>query len=76
MFVVEKKEETQSAWSSALIGLIVVIWTVLGISAFVMSLLCFGKSGSTSQQIFGFILAVIFGPFYWIYYMVAKKYCR
>jgi hypothetical protein len=53
----------------------VVLWIGLGIAAFIMSLVCFGYSGTTAQHIIGVILAVLFGPFYWIYYAVSKTYC-
>lgn len=52
-----------------------VLWVGLGIAAFIMSLVCFGYSGSTTQHVVGVILAVLFGPFYWIYYAVSKSYC-
>jgi hypothetical protein len=52
------------------------IWVVAGIAAFIVSLMCFGKRGPLSHQVIGVILAVLFGPFYWIYFIVDKKYCR
>lgn len=52
------------------------IWVVAGIAAFIVSLMCFGKKGPLSHQVIGVILAVLFGPFYWIYFIVDKKYCR
>lgn len=54
----------------------VFLWFFVGIAAFIMSLLCFGKTGSTAQHIVGFLLALFFGPFYWIYYFSAASYCR
>jgi L-asparagine transporter-like permease len=54
----------------------VFIWIVLGFIAFIWSIMCFGKSGTLGQQIIGLLLAVIFGPFYWIYYLSVGKYCR
>lgn len=71
-----EKEEKSSAVSNTVVAIFLFIWMVLGVAAFIMSLLCFGKSGTMPQQVFGFLLAIIFGPFYWIYYLVAKKYCR
>jgi hypothetical protein len=53
-----------------------IIWVALGVAAFIMSLVCFGYSGTTAQQVIGLILAILFGPFYWIYYLVVKNYCR
>ena len=53
-----------------------IIWIALGVAAFIMSLVCFGYSGTTAQQVIGLVLAILFGPFYWIYYLVVKNYCR
>jgi Mn2+/Fe2+ NRAMP family transporter len=52
------------------------LWIAAGIVAFIVSLICFGKSGKRIDKVIGLLLAVLFGPFYWIYYMVVKKYCR
>lgn len=57
-------------------SIFVFLWFFVGIAAFIMSLLCFGKSGSTAQHVVGFLLALFFGPFYWIYYFAAASYCR
>lgn len=53
-----------------------IIWGLVGIAAFITSLVCFGKSGSTTEKIIGFVLAIFFGPFYFIYLGVNKEYCR
>ena len=44
--------------------------------AFVRSLYCFGRRGSFGEKVFGFVLAVFFGPFYllWAGYN-SSKYC-
>jgi len=52
------------------------IWIVAGLSAFLMSIMCFGSSGSTSDKVVGLVIYIFFGPFYWLYYAVNKKYCR
>lgn len=59
------------------IGVIIIalLWVILGIGAFVMSLVCFGRSGSLGLHIVGLLLAIFFGPFYWIYFLVVKSYC-
>lgn len=74
-FIPEKPEEKSKSPSGLLIA-VTVVWVALGIAAFVMSLLCFGGSGSMTKKIFGFVLAVFFGPFYWVYFMVTKNYCK
>ncbi len=55
---------------------LVTVWILAGISAFVYSLYCFTKSGTTAEKILGLILAMIAGPFYFIYVAMYKTYCR
>ena len=62
-------------WMTGLIVLLTFIWVVAGIAAFIMSIICFGRSGTAVQQLIGLLLAFLFGPFYWIYYGVVKDYC-
>lgn len=45
----------------------VLLWVGVGFAAFIKSLICFGKKGKTGQKILGLILAVLFGPFYFLY---------
>lgn len=71
-----QEEKEKSTVSSGLIVFLTVFWIATGIAAFIMSLMCFGSSGSMTDKIFGFLLALFFGPFYWIYFMVMKKYCK
>lgn len=51
-------------------------WVLFGLAAFVMSLVCFGYSGSVGEKIFGLIASIIMGPFYWIYYFSDPTYCK
>lgn len=51
-------------------------WVLFGIAAFFFSLVCFGRSGSFGEKIFGFFLALVFGPFYFVYYFADGAYCR
>lgn len=52
------------------------IWAIMGIVAFVWSLICLGKSGSPTDKTIGIILAVLFGPFYFLFVKYNKSYCR
>lgn len=52
------------------------IWVIAGIIAFVYSLVCFGRSGSTVEKILGLLLAIFFGPLYFIFLGFNKSYCR
>ena len=49
---------------------------VMGIAAFFRSLRCFGKSGSSADKIFGFLLAIVMGPVYWVFHNDNKNYCK
>lgn len=57
------------------IGIFLIIWIIIGIIAFIVSLFCFGFSGSTTEKIIGLLLAIFFGPFYFIYFFFNKNYC-
>ena len=74
----DKTENKSGALTTTaiIVMIIFVAWILLGIAAFIMSIVCFGRSGTTAQHVIGFLLAVFFGPFYWIYYFVVKSYCR
>ena len=52
------------------------IWGMFGFAAFVMSLVCLGRSGSTGEKIFGVLLAMFMGPFYFIYFYASGTYCK
>ncbi len=52
-----------------------VIWIILGFAGFVTSLLCFKRSGTDEQHIMGVVIAFLFGPFFWVYFMLSKNYC-
>ena len=73
--VVATEEPKPTLWDS-FVFLVMLIWVVAGIVAFVMSILCFGKSGTIAQQVVGLLLAVFFGPFYWLYFVAVKSYCN
>lgn len=68
-------KQPMQAYTSIFV-IIVLLWMLLGLAAFLASLICFGKSGTAVDKIFGFLLAIFFGPVYWIYFFVNKSYCR
>ena len=72
------QSEEQPGMKSVVImsSIFVVLWIFVGLAAFIMSLVCFGRSGSTAQHIIGLLLAIFFGPFYWIYYFAVSSYCK
>lgn len=57
-------------------GLFLFIWIVVGLAAFVWSLYCFGKTGSMLQKLIGLIMAVFFGPLFFILYKFSPTYCK
>ena len=64
-------------WNSFNIMIFILIgfWILTGIAAFIMSLTCFGYNNDGGYAILGLILAVLTGPFYWLYYAFNRKYC-
>jgi hypothetical protein len=73
----KKVEEANKGFlqSLGIIVIFVIIWVIIGLIAFITSLVCFGFSGSTTEKIFGLILALLFGPFYFLYFYLNKNYC-
>lgn len=54
-------------------GVLVFIWVVLGLVAFVWSITCFWKSGTLEQQWLGLLVAIVTGPFYFLFLNSAHK---
>ena len=52
------------------------IWGLLGLIAFIYSLYCFTKRGSPVDKAVGLILAIIAGPFFFLYLYVNRRYCK
>ena len=76
----KKNEETNKSnkgfiQSLGVVVIFVIIWVILGLIAFITSLVCFGYSGSTTEKILGFVIALLFGPFYFLYFYLNKNYC-
>ena len=67
--------QAQNSGSGIAIIIFVVVWCVLGLSAFIASIVCLGRSGTVGAKIAGFLLALFFGPFYWIYFLAHSGYC-
>jgi fatty acid desaturase len=71
----EKKDVQQKSIKKIVFLSLISIWVLAGFSAFITSIICFGYSGSALQKMFGFLLAILLGPFYWFFYGVSKTYC-
>jgi hypothetical protein len=53
-----------------------VVWSIIGLAAFFMSVVCFTRRGSTAgQNMIGLLLSLFLGPFYWLYYFGSGSYC-
>jgi|TARA_Y100000389_G_C17047637_1_gene311175 hypothetical protein len=44
--------------------------------AYIQAAVCFGYEGSFTNKMIALAIAFIFGPFYWLYYMIDTGYCR
>jgi len=75
----EKEEEIKlpKSWEIT-ITIFTIIWGLLGLAAFVTSLVCLSdsKTGTGGAKAIGVLLALLFGPFYFIYLGARKSYCR
>ncbi len=56
--------------------LFVLVWVLGGLAAMIMSIVCFGYSGSATDKVVGLALAFFLGPLYFIFYAVNKDYCK
>lgn len=75
--VIEEEKNNKSTIATIIIvTLLILAWFIIGVIAFIWSIVCFGKSGTTVDHIIGVLLAMFFGPFYFIYYGLKKNYCR
>ena len=52
------------------------IFILVCIYCLVKSIMCFGKSGSTAEKIFGVVIAFFTGPFYLLYLNFNEGYCN
>jgi hypothetical protein len=52
------------------------VWIIIGISAFITSLFCFSRNGRLIDKIIGLVLAIFFGPFYFLFYAFNSDYCK
>ena len=69
------EHQTEIKYPIALL-IFITVWCILGIVAFVYSLMCFGSSGTMVEKIIGLLLSLFFGPLYFIYYKFSNTYCK
>ena len=56
-------------------ALVVLVWVLFGIAGFVMSLWCIGFTGNFGEKFIGIVIAIILGPWYWLYFYSVPSYC-
>lgn len=52
------------------------IWMLAGFVAFIYSLFCFARSGTTLEKFIGLLIAFFTGPFYFLYLRFNGGYCK
>lgn len=68
-------DNANDGWSKFLV-VCILLWAIIGLVGFFMSLVCFFFEGTTTDKFVGLITSMILGPLYWIYYAFAdKSYC-
>ena len=55
--------------------IITLIWWTAGFIGFLMSIVCCFYNGSTTDKFLGILLALILGPFYWLFFIYNSSYC-
>jgi uncharacterized membrane-anchored protein len=61
---------------NALMLSIILIWTLSGILAFIFSIVCFWRTGTPVEKVIGLLIAILMGPFYFLYFLLMKDYCK
>ena len=58
-----------------ILALLYLVWVIAGLAAFIASIVCLSYNGTGGAKATGFLLALFFGPFYWLYYIYSVNYC-
>jgi hypothetical protein len=56
--------------------LFIILWLIIGFIAFITSIVCFIRSGTIGEKIVGLILAILLGPFYFLFFIFRDGYCE
>ena len=56
--------------------LVIVAFIILWIAPGITAVVCVGRTGGFWSQFFGILIAMLTGPFYWIYFLLHKNYCK
>lgn len=57
-----------------LYSIFTIIWLIMGILGWIMSIYCFKNKGKT-ENVLGLLIATLLGPFFWLYYIYMDNYC-
>jgi hypothetical protein len=63
----EQQKKTNNT-TRGIVAMLFLLWIISGLVAIPVSLVCFGKTNGSPSGFLGIVVAMIFGPFYWIYY--------
>ena len=55
--------------------ILIIVWVLFGLAGFVMSLWCIGFTGNFGEKFIGVIIAILLGPWYWLYFYSVPSYC-
>ena len=58
-----------------IILIFILIWSIAGFIAFIMSIVCLSYEGGPTEKIAGLLLGLFAGPFYWLFYIYNINYC-
>ena len=74
-----KEDDTEANTKSKVMGIFILVfiglWVLLGVVGFIHSLICLGYDSTFTDKVLGLIIALLFGPFFYVYYYFNKSYC-
>ena len=77
--IIQEADSEQPSKKTTVVGWLIVFgviaYVIAGFLAYVWSIACIGRTGSFGANVGGIILAIVFGPFYWLYFIFHKGYC-
>jgi|TARA_Y100000389_G_scaffold178472_1_gene191710 ATP-dependent Zn protease len=68
----KKNEKSIVYW---IVIIFILLWLLIGILGWFFSIYCFKYNKNKEKNIIGLLIATIFGPFYWLYYLYIDNYC-
>lgn len=72
----DKNNQSNTAYGFIMFIVIILwLWFIAGLLAFIVSLVCFGFNGSISDKFLGLIISLVLGPLYWFYFIFNNNYC-